>query len=230
MKEMKEMKGVKKMKEIIIEAENIEAAKKEISQKWTVPEDELEARIIQEAQKGFLGLKIFSRKMKVEIKHKVPEQPSQPQKIPEQELELDLMAVAKEYLENLLKHMNLTVEVEIENEDTREIEIKGEDAADYVVGRYGDCLKSLEYILNLSLRDPKHEPRIKIDSCGYRERRIRNLERLAHATARQAVKYSRPVRLDPMESWERWVLIPFSSAVSSSLLFALSRLSELDSR
>ena len=64
----------------------------------------------------------------------------------------------------------------------------------------------MEYLVNLALRDPKFEPRIKINSCGYRERRTKSLERLAEATARQAVKYSRPVRLEPMASWERWVI------------------------
>ena len=35
---------------------------------------------------------------------------------------------------------------------------------------------------------------------------MRSLERLAEATARQVVEYGRPIRLDPMLSWERWVI------------------------
>ena len=56
------------------------------------------------------------------------------------------------------------------------------------------------------MRDPSFEPRLRIDCCGYRERRTRSLERLAEATARQALDYGRPIRLDPMLSWERWVI------------------------
>ncbi len=86
------------------------------------------------------------------------------------------------------------------------IEIIGNDAAEYIVGRYGDALKAIEYIVNLTLRDPRNEPRIKVDACGYRERRTKSLERLAEATARQVIKFGRPMRLEPMTSWERWVI------------------------
>ena len=81
----------------------------------------------------------------------------------------------------------------------------GQDA-EILVGRHGDGLKALEYLLNLALRDPSAEPRVRLDSNGYRERRMRSLERLAEATARQVVEYGRPIRLDPMLSWERWVI------------------------
>ena len=63
-----------------------------------------------------------------------------------------------------------------------------------------------DYLLNLALRDPASEPRVRMDSCGYRERRTRSLERLAEATARQVAEYGRPVRLDPMLSWEHWII------------------------
>ena len=86
------------------------------------------------------------------------------------------------------------------------LDIEGSDAAEYIAGRYGDCLKAMEYLVNLSLRDPALAPRMRLDSSGYRERRTRSLERLAEATARQALEYGRPIRLEPMLSWERWII------------------------
>ncbi len=109
-----------------------------------------------------------------------------------------------EFLDSVLNLMDFDCHAELK--ESSSIEITGDDASDYVVGHYGDALKSLEYIVNLALRDPKKEPRLKLDSCGYRERRVKNLERLAEATARQAVRFGRPVKLDPMASWERWVI------------------------
>lgn len=109
-----------------------------------------------------------------------------------------------DFVNSVLSLMDFDCRAEVK--DTNLIEITGEDASDYVVGHYGDALKSLEYLVNLALRDPKKEPRLRLDSCGYRERRIKNLERLAEATARQAVRFGRPVKLDPMASWERWVI------------------------
>ncbi len=109
-----------------------------------------------------------------------------------------------EFLDSVLQLMGFNSKAEFR--DGNLIELVGEDASDYIVGHYGDALKALEYLVNLALRDPKKEPRIRLDSCGYRERRIKTLERLAEATARQVIRFGRPVRLEPMASWERWII------------------------
>ena len=85
------------------------------------------------------------------------------------------------------------------------INLSGQDAS-ILVGRYGDGLKAVEYLLNLALRTPGEEPRVRLDSGGYRERRKQSLERLAEASARKVVQRGMPLRLDPMVSWERWVI------------------------
>lgn len=183
---------MKPEEKLVIEANNLEEALENASKQWGVPKEELEAEIISTEQKGgFLGLKIFGqKKIKAEIKRIVKN--------------VSLAERSIEFLNKAMELMNFQSEAIIK--DGNALEIIGEDSADFVVGHYGDCLKSMEYLVNLALRDPKREPRIRLDSCGYRARRTRSLERLAEATARQAVKYGRPVRLDPMMSWERWVI------------------------
>ncbi len=109
-----------------------------------------------------------------------------------------------DFLDSVLQLMGFNSKAEFREGNL--IELVGEDASDYIVGHYGDALKALEYLVNLALRDPKKEPRIRLDSCGYRERRIKTLERLAEATARQVIRFGRPVRLEPMASWERWII------------------------
>ena len=130
---------------------------------------------------------------------------SKPDSIPAAKVNHDkLISRAVDFTNNVFKFMDLDVEAVPAEKNF--IEIIGADAQDYIIGRYADALKSLEYILNLTLRDPKNEPRIKLDSCGYRERRTKSLTRLAEATARQVIKFGRPMRLEPMTSWERWVI------------------------
>ena len=151
-------------------------------------------------------------KFEANSESKIPEQIEQEQNSeqnseikPEEKIERIALANRSiDFLNSVLGLMDFDCKSEIK--DVNLIEITGEDASDYVVGHYGDALKSLEYLVNLALRDPKKEPRLRLDSCGYRERRIKNLERLAEATARQAVRFGRPVKLDPMASWERWVI------------------------
>ena len=176
-------------KKITLEVSEVQEALNEASIQWKIPVEELKAEVISTERSGFLGL-FGSKKIKVEV----TATESQP----------DLMTQAKEFVDEALRRMDIDAHCVLS--DANMLDVQGEEAADYFVGRYGDALKGMEYLVNLALRDPKTQPRIKIDSCGYRERRTKSLERLAEATARQAVKYGRPVRLDPMASWERWVI------------------------
>ena len=184
-------------KKITLEVSEIQEALNAASIQWKIPVEKLHAEIISTERSGFLGL-FGSKKIKVEVTS-------------EEEAEPDLMTQAKDFVDEVLKLMDIDAHSVLPDSESQEqeknmLDVQGEEAADYFVGRYGDALKGMEYLVNLALRDPKREPRIKIDSCGYRERRTKSLERLAEATARQAVKYGRPVRLDPMASWERWVI------------------------
>ena len=171
-------------RQCVFEAGTIEEALAAASGKWGLPAEELRAEVVG-SERGFLGL--FGNKLRVEVR---PVKPL-------------LLLKGRRFVNDLLGLMGLQAEAVLQDDDL--IDIEGQDS-DILVGRYGDGLKSMEYILNLALRDPSSEPRVRLDSNGYRARRTRSLERLAEATARQAVEYGRPIRLDPMLSWERWVI------------------------
>ena len=209
-------------KKIIIEASSIEAALSDVSKQWQIPAEKLKAEVLSEERKGFLGL--GGKILKIEISEikdgvineneaaaenadKSEDKPGSKKSESEPTpARTKLLEEAAGFVNETLKLMDFNAEAVISESARNTLDIQGQDASDYVVGRYGDALKGMEYLVNLSLRDPRSEPRIKVDSCGYRERRTKSLERLAEATARQAVKYGRPVRLEPMASWERWVI------------------------
>ena len=170
---------------LLFEVGSVDEAMEAASARWDLPRDQLQAEVVGSGRK-VLGL--FGGKLKVEVR-------------PAGNL---LLLRGVSFLNRLFELMDVEADAALTEEDL--IEVRGADAADCIVGHYGDVLKSLEYLLNLALRDPCAEPRVRLDSCGYRERRTRSLERLAEATARQAVEYGRPIRLDPMLSWERWVI------------------------
>ena len=176
-------------RKIVLEASDVDEALIEASKQWKIPVEDLKAEVLSEEKGGFLGLFGGKKKLQVEVTCEAKE---------------DLISRGVSFVNDVLKLMDFNAECVAAPANT--LDIEGEDAADYVVGRYGDAIRGMEYLVNLALRDPKSEPRLKVDSCGYRERRTKSLERLAEATARQAVKYGRPIRLDPMASWERWVI------------------------
>ncbi|MBQ9419523.1 MAG: Jag N-terminal domain-containing protein [Synergistaceae bacterium] len=195
-------------KKIIVEASNLAEALSNVAAQWNVPAESLKAEIISEERRGFLGL--GGKTMKIEvtafIEEEIKETPKPAAAKEPKSPKKDLFAEGINFVNQTLKLMDFNAEAVLSETAKNTLDIQGEDASDYVVGRYGDALKGMEYLVNLALRDPKAEPRIKVDSCGYRERRTKSLERLAEATARQAVKYGRSVRLEPMASWERWVI------------------------
>lgn len=170
---------------LVFEVNSVEEALDEASRQWGVPEEELRAEVIG-SEKVFLGL--FGKKLKVEVRP----------------VELSLIRKGQDFVNVLLGLMELRAKAVLREEENV-VDIEGQDA-EILVGRRGDALKSMEYLLNLALRDPEVEPRVRLDSNGYRERRMRSLERLAEATARQVVEYGVPIRLEPMLSWERWVI------------------------
>lgn len=209
---------------ITVEASSVEEALADISKRWQIPSEKLQAQIVSEERKGFLGLggKTFKIEITVpttetktenspaavekKIKADAAEDSIEAKQSAKQTLATKLLAHGADFVNETLKLMEFKAEAVVSEDAKNTLNIQGEDASDYVVGRYGDALRSMGYLVNLSLRDPKFEPRIKVDSCGYRDRRTKSLERLAEATARQATKYGRPVRLEPMASWERWVI------------------------
>ena len=176
-------------RKMTLEVAELDEALSEASNQWKIPVEDLHAEVVSEEKGGFLGLFGGKKKLTVEVSCLARE---------------DIVSRGVAFVNEVLKRMDFNAECTAQESNT--LDIEGEDAADYVVGRYADAIRGMEYLVNLALRDPRNEPRLKVDSCGYRERRTKSLERLAEATARQAVKYGRPIRLDPMASWERWVI------------------------
>ena len=171
---------------LVIESGSVEEALDQASKQWLVSPGYLSAEVVDE-EKPLWGL-FGKTKLKVRV---TPQKPL-------------LTLKSHDMLTKLMEMMELRVRPEL-HENSYMITLEGQDA-DILVGRHGDGLKALEYLLNLMLRSPGDEPRIRLDSGGYRARRQRSLERLAEATARKVVERGAPVRLNPMLSWERWVI------------------------
>jgi len=170
---------------LVFEAASLEDALDQASQKWGLSVDDLKAEVVNE-EKSFFGL--FGKKLKVRVE---PQKPL-------------LLLKSRAFLTETVTLMGLKMAPNLQGGEYL-IALEGPDS-DILVGRYGDGLKAMEYLLNLALRSLGDEPRVRLDSGGYRERRKRSLERLAEASARKVIERGMPLRLEPMLSWERWVI------------------------
>ncbi|PMB48262.1 hypothetical protein CEN41_01640 [Fischerella thermalis CCMEE 5330] len=127
----------------------------------------------------------------------------------------DEVALAgKQLLNELLEKMDIYGTVTIhKSEATREgeeslwiLNISGEDAQP-LIGRRGETLASLQYILRLMLsRKVQKRANIIVDVMEYKLRRNERLRQLATRMADQAVKQGRTVTLEPMPPNERRII------------------------
>lgn len=111
-------------------------------------------------------------------------------------------------LARVLELMGESSEITTTEEDSEGIElsIKG-DGSGLLIGRHGQTLDSLEYLVNRILaRRIKDAVPITIDTESYRERRRRQLHRMALSMAEQTKREHVPVTLEPMPPRDRRVV------------------------
>ena len=113
------------------------------------------------------------------------------------------------FLSDLLKNMKIEATVEAaETEDGLRLNILS--ATDgLLIGRRGETLDALQYIVSLYLNKDRKENgyrRVSVDTEGYRARREETLRRLARKNAAQVAKTGRSVAMEPMNPYERRVL------------------------
>ena len=126
-------------------------------------------------------------------------------------------AVAKETVLDLLRHMGIQADVVAidnpsvmpvspEEPPTIYLDILGDDLG-MLIGRRGDNLAQLQYMVNLLCNKRIGEwKRVVVDVEGYRGRREESLISLAERVARQVSRGRRPIVLEPMPANERRII------------------------
>ena len=115
---------------------------------------------------------------------------------------------ALDFTNELLKKAGFDSRAEIVEKGTRPfIDISGEDLS-LVIGKDGQTLDSMEYILNLAMKRivPEISYKIMLEATGYRDRRKKNLIALAQKQAQRARRTGRVVSLQPMPARERRIV------------------------
>jgi spoIIIJ-associated protein len=120
----------------------------------------------------------------------------------------DQVREATTILSQILELMGERGEISTTEEDSEGIElvIKG-DGSGLLIGRHGQTLDSLEYLVNrIQARRVKDAVPITVDTESYRERRRRQLHRMALSMAEQTKREHAPVTLDPMPPRDRRIV------------------------
>ena len=125
----------------------------------------------------------------------------------------EALAAGKDILEQLMRHMDLDVKVEVERGDTSRLNVLGEgdtkEALGALIGRKGERLSALQHLVNLMLSKRIGDwTRVLVDVEDYRGRRERQLRDLAQRAADRVGETGKMLQLEPMSALERrWVHI-----------------------
>lgn len=120
--------------------------------------------------------------------------------------ESEVESALKASVEELLKKMNLELDVTVEEqEDKFVVDVTGKDAA-LIIGKRGESLDAFSFLVNTIYNKGKSHDEYKkvvVDSNNYKSKREDTLKILAERMAAKAVRENHDVRLEPMNANER---------------------------
>jgi spoIIIJ-associated protein len=195
--------------------------------------DEVDIQILEEPRKGMLGVGAHEARVRVRLigdedddeddvgEEEAPrarrgdsESDEGDEDDDEEPIE-DEAEFAAQMLDTLLVLMGIEADVSIRDAETpgdglgmakAVLEIEGDDLG-VLIGRRGETLGSLQYLLNLMVARQLGEGNyFTVDIEGYRRRREKQLRILAQRTAEQVKRTRRPVTLEPMPPNERRII------------------------
>ncbi|MGY0373837.1 RNA-binding cell elongation regulator Jag/EloR [Clostridium sp. JNZ J1-5] len=166
--------------------EAIQNALKELN----LTEDKVDIKIIDEGSKGLF--KIFKGKdARIEVTIKE-----------------DYKEDARKFLRDVLNSMGVLAEIKVKEENNvLKINLIGPNMG-LIIGYRGETLDSLQYLVSLVVNRNNEGPykRVNLDTENYRAKREETLKRLAGKIALKVKKTNKPVRLEPMNPYERRII------------------------
>jgi spoIIIJ-associated protein len=111
----------------------------------------------------------------------------------------------REVVTRVVSSLGLDASVEI-SETAEEIRatVDGPDEFGRLIGRHGQTIDALQHIAwRAAFHDSDDRKAVVVDAAGYRGRREEALQRQADRAASEAVRFGRPVELEPMSASER---------------------------
>lgn len=160
---------------------------------------EVEVVVIKKGRTGILGFGAHEVTVRVTPIEHLPEE------------KMGTINMAKEVLEKILSYMRINASVNLEergdgDQRASTLDIRGDDLG-ILIGRRGETLFSLQYLVNLIVsRSVKSHVGVIVDVEGYRERRRESLRYLAKRLAERVSSTGKPVTLEPMPPNERRII------------------------
>lgn len=201
---------------IEVEARTTDEAIRQALEQLGLGRDEVEVEVLAEGRAGVFGVGSQNARVRVTVIGEAYEDEEE-----EEEEEYDGAAVAlldesastaRETLERMLDLLEFPNVVTIRNVGrergltTIVLDVAGDDVG-LLIGRHGETLSSLQFLLNIGLQEPLgRRARVVVDVEHYRDRREQSLRGMALRTADRVRRERHPMTLQPMPANERRII------------------------
>ncbi len=180
------------MRSVIKQSKTIEEAVRLALLELNAKEDQVEIEVIEEPSKGLFGIiGVKEAVVKVTFVN-------------------DPLEIAQNFLDTVLDTMKIGAKSEVKIEgDVLLVDIHNVDPSDMgiLIGKRGNTLDSLQYLLSLAINKGHGDYlKVLVDAEGYRKKREETLIRLANKMAEKAIYSKRPIKLEPMNPYERRII------------------------
>ncbi len=175
------------MEEIIVEGKTVEEAIEQGLSQLGVSREQVDVEVLEEPKAGLFGL--MGKAAKVRLR------PAE-----------DALGRALRVVRELLRHMG--VEAQAEGSTTHDqIEIHITGAGGVLIGRRGETLSALQYLVNrIANQDREHWDRIALDVEGYRDRREKRMTEMAERLYRKVLDTGKAVTLKNLSAHDRRIV------------------------
>ena len=192
------------MKSVETEGKTIEEAISKACEELKASREDLEIEVLTNGSSGFLGL-VGAKK--AQIRATVRETAVAAEKetgLPADASSHMAAETARKTLQDLLGLLEIEAGIDLKEEPERIVlNIKG-DGSGLLIGRKGQTLDALEYLINKIVhKGAEDKKRIIVDTENYRSRREESLVLLAQRLGDKAKRLGRPVTISPMSAHDR---------------------------
>ena len=177
-----------------------------------VSKDKVEIKVLENEEKRSFFSILAPRVVKVEMtlkEEKVEKKEIKPKKIIELSEEEQEKAEenVKTFMEEIIKELPENTTYEIHKDKTGlNVEISNENLG-FLIGYRGETLYAFQSILSaIAGKEIDKKVRVILDIEGYKAKREKTLEELAEKVAKTVIKTRKPVKLEPMQAYERKII------------------------
>jgi spoIIIJ-associated protein len=184
--------------------------------------EDLDIKVVSEGSKGLFGI-VGTKTAKIQVRHEkavlkperivaqenktTPVASAEPKPESRSETQAptpEMLLEAQGIVRDLLRLMNMPGEVKIREEGL--LEIMG-DGSGLIIGKRGQTLDSLQFILNRIVNKSRLEPVfITLDTEGYRQRHVNYLKSMALRIGQKAKRTGQAISLEKMNPYDRRII------------------------